>query len=116
MGRQLVFWKYEDGVCLDNKKVYQSICDDKTIPGLANLPVSEIKEKVKKAFSNFDMIDEKNFESANGSFTIYANSQTVIFDCSYSLLPDDLNKIIDIMLEYDCPYYDPQIEIRFDEN
>jgi len=116
MARQLVFWKYQDGIYLDNKKVYQSICDDKTIQGLANLPVSEMKEKVKRTFSNYNMLDEQNFESANGSFTIFENSQYVIFDCSFSMPVDDLNKIIDIMLEYDCPYYDPQIEIRFDGN
>ena len=116
MARQLVFWKYQDGIYLDNKKVYQSICDDKTIQGLANLPVSEMKEKVKRIFSNYDMLDEQNFESANGSFTIFENSKYVIFDCSFSMPVDDLNKIIDIMLEYDCPYYDPQIEIRFDGN
>ena len=51
MGRQLVFWKYVDGVYLDNREVYmQSCAEGKPVTGLAELPVSEILAKVKKTF------------------------------------------------------------------
>ena len=39
MGRQLAFWKYEDGVYLDNKEVYKkSFGDGEEVSGLSELP------------------------------------------------------------------------------
>lgn len=37
-----------------------------------------------------------------------------MFDCGWDMLETELNKIIDLMDEFDCPFYDPQIETRFD--
>ena len=48
-----------------------------------------------------------------GSFNIFTTSQFVQFDC-YDINKDDMNMLIDIMLEYGCRLYDPQIETRFD--
>ena len=60
------------------------------------------------------MIDEHNYESSKGSFTVITTEQSVLFDCSWSMLETELNKIIDIMIEFNCPFYDPQIAVRFD--
>ena len=42
MGRQLVFWKYEEGVYLDNQVVYKKICNQEEINGLSELSIDEI--------------------------------------------------------------------------
>ena len=114
MGRQLVFWKYEEGVYLDNQVVYKKICNQEEINGLSELSIDEILKKTNLVFSGYNKLDNYNFESEKGSFTIYTTKQSLIFDCSFELPETELNKIIDIMLEFECPFYDPQIEIRFD--
>ncbi|MCH5349556.1 MAG: hypothetical protein J1E40_09550 [Oscillospiraceae bacterium] len=115
MGRHLAFWKYEDGVYLDNQKVYEeACCDEKIIDGLSTLPTDRILGRVSEVFADYDKLDERNYESSNGSFTVSTTEQSVLFDCGWSMLMTELNKIIDIMAEFDCPFYDPQIKTRFD--
>jgi len=114
MGRQLVFWKYEDGVYLDNQNVYEMICDEEGIDGLEDISKEDVLDRIKTEFSDYDELDEYNYESSMGSFTVNFTEQSVLFDCSYSLPETELNKMIDIMAEFDCPLYDPQIATRFD--
>lgn len=116
MGRHLAFWKYEKGVYLNNQKVYEEVCGNgTTMIGLSKLPIDSILRRVSEVFANYEKLDDTNYESSLGAFSIFTTEQSVLFDCSWSMLFSELNKIIDIMLEYDCPYYDPQIHTRFDE-
>ena len=114
MSRQLVFWKYEGDTYLDNQKVYESISNMDTIEGLFELPIEDILERISLVFYDYDKLDEYNYEGNNGSFTVITTEQSVIFDCGFGVPEGDLNRIIDLMLEYDCPCYDPQINVRFD--
>lgn len=115
MGRQLAFWKYEEGVYLDNKEVYKkSIGEGVEVPGLSFLPKDEILNKIKSEFKDYERLDEYNYGGELGSFTVFINSQSVMFDCSFRIPETELNKMIDIMLCFGCPLYDPQIEVRFD--
>ena len=115
MGMHFAFWKYKKDVYLDNQEIYEkACCDGQIIEGLETLPVNEIINKVSDVFSSWDKLDNYNYEGEIGAFTICTTEQTVLFDCTYSMNYDDINKIIEIMLEYDCPYYDPQISTRFD--
>lgn len=114
MSRQLVFWKYNDGVNPDNKKVYEAICEGSDVEGLSELPTDLILKRVNEVFCDYEKIDEYNFDSEKGSFTFTASKQSVIFDCGWSTEFDELNKMIDLMKEFDCPLYDPQINERFD--
>lgn len=115
MSRHMAFWKYNDGTYLDNQKIYEEVCcGEGRADGLSPLPVKDILDRVDKVFSDYDKLDSMNYESNRGAFTIFAKEQTVLFDCGWSMLASELNKIIDIMLEFDCPFYDPQIQVRFD--
>lgn len=115
MSKHLAFWKYNDGTYLDNQKVYETACiDGKAAEGLVVLPISDILNRASEIFSDYDKLDEYNFESENGSFTIITTEQAVLFDCSWEMPETELNKIIDLMDEFDCLLYDPQIETRFD--
>ena len=115
MSRHFAFWKYEDGIYLENHKVYEeACCDCKNINGLSVLPINDILCRVNKIFDSYENLGEYNYESDEGSFTITVTEQTVLFECSWSMSETELNKIIDVMLEFDCPLYDPQISVRFD--
>lgn len=115
MSTSLAFWQYEDGVYLDNQETYEKvIAEGEFLKGLKKLPVEEIKESIKAEFADWLWIDELNFEhETKGAVEIYITPQAVQFSC-YSLSGDDMNRIIDIMLKFNCPLYDPQIETRFD--
>ena len=115
MGRQLAFWKYEDGVVLNAREVYEkAVIEGTPVAGLAALPSAEILSKVKKTFREYERLDDYNYGGLQGNFTIHINSQTVMFDCSLRMNEEELNKIIDLMAGFGCPYYDPQIDERFD--
>lgn len=115
MGRHLAFWKYEDGIKLDARKVYEKSCVEGTeVEGLAMLPNDEILSKVKKTFMDYERLDDYNYGGLSGSFTIYVNPGSVVFDCSFRMNEAELNKIIDLMAEFGCPLYDPQIDVRFE--
>ena len=115
MGMDLDFWKYKKDVHLDNQKVYEkSCCDGEHVDGLEDLPIERILIKIADSFSDWQCIDKETFEKeGRGSFQIFTTSQIVRFDC-YGMDEDDLNLLIDIMLLFDCPLYDPQISQRFD--
>ncbi len=48
-----------------------------------------------------------------GAFQIFTIPQAVRFDC-YGMQEADLNSLVDILIEFGCPLYDPQISTRFD--
>jgi hypothetical protein len=115
MSKQFAFWKYEGNAYLGNQEVYEKISEQESVEGLSEIPISDILERISLVFYDYDKLDDYNYEGDNGSFTVYTTEQAVIFDCSYGLPETDVNRLIDIMLEYDCPCYDPQINVRFDE-
>ncbi|MBP5494139.1 MAG: hypothetical protein J6X97_03515 [Lachnospiraceae bacterium] len=53
MGRQLVFWKYKEGVYLDYQVVYKKICNQEEINGLSELSIDEILKKTIRKLQSF---------------------------------------------------------------
>ena len=115
MSMDMNFWKYKKGIYLDNDEVYaKACCNGEEIGGLEQLPIKEILNKVSKVFTSWRALDIGNYEKEGcGSFSIFTTSQIVRFDC-YGMTENDMNLLIDIMLEYDCPLYDSKISERFD--
>lgn len=116
MSIDLNFWKYKNGTYINDHEIYlKACCAGEKMSILEKLPIEEILEKVAVIFSEWECKDKHNYKKkAEGdSFCIFVTSQIVRFDC-YSMSSDDINLLIDIMLEFDCPLYDPQILKRFD--
>ncbi len=115
MARSLAFRKYEEGVYLDNQEIYEKLCDGENPDGLAELPKEKILSRVAEVFQKWERISEDSFDGGEkGSFTAEILPRGVIFECSFDMQFDALNVIIDIMGEFGCPLYDPQISERFD--
>lgn len=116
MSMDLNFWRYKKGSVHDHGKVYEAACcDGELVEELENLPIEEILKKIANTFLDWEKLDERTYEKEDqGAFTIFTTSQIVRFDC-YGVNETNLNKMIDIMLEYGCPLYDPQINERFDK-
>lgn len=114
MSVDLDFWRYKEGADHDNDKVYNSACcDGEAVEGLEKLPIKDILKKIATVFSDWSAISENIYEKGDASFEISSTPQTVRFNC-YGVSEDDMNRLIDIMAEFGCPLYDPQISTRFD--
>ena len=118
MSYDLAFWKYKKDVYLNNDEVYFKVSDEEEIiDGLEYIPIDNILEKIAKTFSHWQTDDSHNYNNFNngaGAFETYTKAQFVLFSCN-GMEGDDLNLLIDIMLEFECPLYDPQVQERFDK-
>jgi len=117
MSYDLDFWKYKKGVSLDNQTVYlKACCDGENVDGLEDLPIDEILKKIDETFSSWEKLDKESYEnsSGEGAFQIETTPQSVRFDC-YGVTEDDMNLIIEIMYDFGCPLYDPQVPERYDK-
>ncbi len=118
MSMDFNFWKYKKGAAHDNNRVYElACCDGKIMEELESLPIDEIMKKITSVFSDWTALDENHYENekeGKGSFEIFTTSQIVRFDC-YGMQEVDMNALMDILIDFGCPLYDPQIETRFDE-
>ena len=115
MSMDLNFWKYKEGAVHDDDKIYElACCDGKRVEGLENLPINEITKKIASVFSDWIALDNNHYENEErGAFEIFTTSQIVRFDC-YDMQEADMNALMDILIDFGCPLYDPQIPTRFD--
>lgn len=116
MSVDLNFWKYKENTEHHHETVYQAACcGGEVMEELEFLPIDDILNKVATAFSDWTIQDGgKYFEKEGyGAFQIFTTSQIVRFDC-YGMQEDDMNSLMDILIDFGCPLYDPQISERFD--
>jgi len=113
MGYDLNFWKYKEGVYLDNQEVYEALSNGEHVEGLESLPVQQILKDIETAFKGWNGMGSDYENKAGGAFQVFTTEQFVRFDC-HGMSGDDMNKITDVLFEHECPLYDPQISQRFD--
>lgn len=111
MSYDMSFWKTKRTLTLTPKEIYLALSDGEVVDGLCYLPIDEIRNAFESQFKSWRQ-DGNFFESGNQSFELMMTDQFVRVDC-YGVEIRNLNLIIDIMLKYDCPYYDPSIDTRF---
>ena len=116
VGMDLNFWKYKENAIHDHAGIYQTACcDGQLMEELETLPIDEILKKISVVFSDWTIQDDgKDFEKeGHGAFQIFTTSQIVRFDC-YGMQENDLNALMDLLIDFGCPLYDPQIMTRFE--
>ena len=116
MSYDLDFWKYKNGVYLNNQETYEKCSNEQIVEGLEDLPIESILEDVRVEFNTWRMEEsDLDFENpeGRGAFQIFTTTQFIRFDC-YGMQGEDMNRIIDVMNKYHCPLYDPQVQQRFD--
>ncbi len=113
MARDLSFWKVKGDVRLQNQEIYWALSDEEYVEGLEVLPISDILNDFHAVFSDWKADEDNYFEKGDESFELMSTTQFIRCDC-YSLSEDNMNKIIEIMLKYDCPLYDSAIDVRFE--
>ncbi len=115
MSMDLNFWKYKNDVYLDNGEIYQkACCNGEEVDGLEKLPIESILKKIATVFAEWTDISKYNYEKdGHGAFSIFTTSQVVRIDC-HGMSESDINALMDVMFEFGCPLYDPQLSERFD--
>ncbi|GAA4776605.1 MULTISPECIES: hypothetical protein [Flavobacterium] len=113
---ELLFWKYLDEVYLNHQEVYESLIENQPVEGLEELPIQVILSRIANAFSNWERVDEFSFKNTKGAgaFHIVTTKQSVQINC-YGTKGNDMEKLCQMMEEFKCPLYDPQVPVRYDE-
>jgi hypothetical protein len=113
---ELLFWKYTDGIYLNHHEVYEALDDEEEVEGLENLPVDVIINRINSVFSKWERVDENSWKNNDGPGAFYVKKTpfSVKIDC-YGTVGTTMDKLVDIMDEFKCPLYDPQVPERYDE-
>ena len=113
MSRDLSFWKTSTKVEVDNKTIYTTLSEAKHLVFIDEIPMDDIKEDFSKVFKDWINDDNMYYEKGSESFQLMITKQFVRAEC-YGVTKTSINMIVDILLKYNCPLYDPIIDVRFD--
>ncbi len=113
---ELLFWRYLDEIYLNNQEVYEALVEKQEVEGLAELQVEVIVNRINSVFSEWERVDENSWKNSKGkgAFQVITTPQSIKIDC-YGTEGKTMNKLVDIMEEFKCPLYDPQVPERYDE-
>lgn len=113
---ELVFWNYLDGIYLNHQEVYEAIEEQQEVEGLEELPTTVILNRINSLFSKWERVDEYSWKNNNGpgAFCVKTTPQSIKIDC-YGTEGKTMDRLVDILEEFKCPLYDPQVPERFDE-
>lgn len=111
MSYDLVFWKQSPNLELTPQEVYERLCEGEYVEGIIDLPRDEIIERLYELYPSMEDT-ALDWSGPTGAFQAEVTGQSVIFLC-YSLQKVEINKLIDMMMEFDCPLFDPQVSTRF---
>ncbi|MFH6966809.1 hypothetical protein [Flavobacterium sp. FlaQc-28] len=113
---ELLFWRYLDEIYLNHHEVYEALVEKEGVIGLEKLPVEVIINRINSVFSKWERIDENSWKNnaGKGAFQVITTPQSIKIDC-YGTEGKTMNQLVDLMLEFKCPLYDPQVPERYDE-
>lgn len=113
---ELLFWRYLDEIYLNHHEVYEALVEKEEVEGLEILPVEVILNRINSVFSKWERVDENSWKNndGKGAFQVITTPQSVKIDC-YGTEGKTMNQLVDVMAEFKCPLYDPQVPERYDE-
>ena len=112
MGKELAFWK-QNSISNNYSEIYDTLLSGQQVEFIDTIPSDDIRKRISSEFKDCVCNNKFQYENGKAAFDVFITDQIVRFDC-YSLTYGELNKIIDIMLEYGCFLYDPALNVRFD--
>ena len=103
-------------VYLNHHEVYEALVEREDVEGLETLSVEVIINRIASVFSKWERVDENSWQntSGKGAFQVISTPQSIKIDC-YGTEGKTMNKLVEIMEEFKCPLYDPQVPERYDE-
>lgn len=113
---ELLFWKYKEDIYLNHHEVYEALQEQQEVAGLEALPTAVILNRISNVFAAWEKVDDNSWKNTKGkgAFHIKTTLQSVQIDC-YGTEGKTMNLLAEILEEYHCPLYDPQVPVRYDE-
>ena len=118
MSYDLIFWRQRP----DDHRAPGDITDiflssEEPNASLPSLPTDAIERRVRQVFPELVTSGGLTYWDGgeDGLFEFHVSSQHVHF-CCRQLKTTHCNAIIDLMAEFECPLYDPQVDKRFSLN
>lgn len=116
MSYDINFWKQSQPLEMPPSEIYGTLCNGDTVEGLEALPIDTIYERIRAAFPSFDPKEDfPVIEFEHCGIEVSSSPQHVRFDIRGDI-GSETNRLIEILAEFGCPLYDPQIDQRFDQN
>ncbi len=115
MSYDLTFWKQKSTCTASPSHIYGALLEEGVVDGLEAILTAEFIERIHQEFPGIVTEGGLTFWEGGerGMFEVYTSHQHVHFVCR-EMTSDDMNSLIGIAAEFDCPLYDPQLNTRFD--
>jgi len=113
LSRDLSFWKTSKKTDDDNEEIYSALSCEEYLDHVDEIPCLQILQDFDYVFRDWNN-ENSIYERGSESFQLMVTKQFVRVDC-YGMTNSNMDRIIDLMIKYDCPLYDSAINVRFDE-
>jgi hypothetical protein len=113
---ELLFWNYKEGNYGNHHLVYEAIANQEPVEELEELPIAVIMNRITKVFATWEKVDHNSWKNTTdkGAFHVITTPQSVKIDC-YGTHGKTMDTLVNILEEFKCPLYDPQVPARYDE-
>jgi len=112
MARDLSFWKISNKTDMENSSIYAALSDEVYLDNVAEIPMEQIQNDFNEVFKDWES-NNQFYEKGEEAFELMLTKQFARTDC-HGMTQGNMNKIIDILVTYDCPLYDSVIDVRFE--
>jgi hypothetical protein len=116
MSYDLAFWKQKPTCTASPSSIYGELLEGRAVDGLETIRTAEFVARIHQRFPGITTDGELTFWEGGGKrgmFELHSSDQHVHF-CCRQMSGDDMNILIDVAAELECPLYDPQEDRRFD--
>ena len=123
MSYDLYFWKQTADCTTMPSEIVESFITGDKILGLEPIPITQILAQLQKIFPQLKPANPKNpkseprleWQSKGGASCFFVSWSELHFEIEgYNVRKSRYNQIIDIALEFNCPLYDPQTDVRYE--
>ena len=115
MSYDLTFWKQKPTCTGSPSQICRELAEGRAVDGLEVIPTAEIIARIHHRFPGITTDGGLTLWEGGkrGMFELYSSNQHIHF-CCRQMSDDDMNTLIDVAAEFECPLYDPQEDKRFD--
>lgn len=115
MSYDLTFWKQKPTCATSPSTIYKALLDGQIVEGLEAISTAQVVARIEDRFPGIVTDGGLTFWEGGkrGMFELYSSPQH-IHVCCHQMSGDDMNILIEIAAEFECPLYDPQEDRRFD--
>lgn len=112
MSYDINFWKQERTLNLSPEQIYGELCKGEAVEGLAKLPLDQIHARLEQVFPDYEAQMWSTVQTSEGS--IEFSWSEYHFRLDIRGICGECQKLVEVMREFGCPMYDPQVNRRYD--